>query len=1336
MDEVQTLDLPRLEDLITFYPPMDTPDIQTIVTGKREFREFVSDPHQVLEKRGDLYNHQEFFKRLVQPYNHQLIIDEAGTGKSCKILAATEYFRKHKTSITRAYILVKGWAQYNEFFQQLTCRCTAEEEYWTQDVKEARSTSAQRRLLTEKMKQFYTILTYTGFVNRFKHLSDQEIQRRLSGSFIYVDEVHNLRAASDEDTSAINELAQDPAQAGQNILDVQQENEAEVEEAYFNDEYPGFEELPEEAVIPDMTTAPKLAATPAKTGKKTGGQLSVAVIYEQLHRMFHLIQRSKVVLGSATVMFDDVNELPWPLNLILPLDQQMDVERDYSTATIQELEPYFRGRITFVKALQNVTRAVDQGIVLPVSLDLGGEERYPSQSVLYLDVMSNFQSKYYKIAKENTSNFSYDARQAANFVFPDGSFAGKEKEKTGFYKYVKKLAGKRGRGGGGVRYQMTPELRKAIQPREAQPYPDTKPISKYSSKFAAILGSCITEPGSCFVYTEYIVGGAAELLGLCFELFGFERYVSTTAAARSLAEEEEQGLISENQVCLTPSFMAQERRQLNIEKKPRYGILTGKTSPRQYEHLLALFNSPENRHGEYVKVLIGAKFIRDGINLANVVQIHLLGPSWNHSSNYQAIFRGLRTDSHLLLLRELQDQARDRGFTQEEIERVRVIVKIFRHCAAIVLEKKKGKTFLDAPAPMGPERERLLASINQGNVEDIVETSRDIQLYLQAERKELPIRRILTMMKRIAVDCQLNYYRNQYDVQDPADPTAVSEVSLEYSCYSPAPRAIDDSTYNTYFVQQEAERLQWWIGRYFKSNFEGTWASIARVLNENGVSFSQNSLLMALALMVIEHKQITNAYGLASFLVEDRGVFYLTYDYLSVPDLSAVLYQEELSLVDSQALAEEVAGVPVPQPLVFEYNVTHPDGTPKTFQEIYQDPLFQAAVDRLDANFKSQLLEMHIDRYYVQNVHDDALTNAVLQTFASRYFIMFEPVHMIYNTDLSLRERGKGRGRKPIHAKPKKVIYVEDTIPAPLKTPQSQTPSSKTGLRQYYRKKYRLSDKQLAQYIPPGIPDDVLPDIPPDALTESGLVKQVDAKEIPAENQQTHTRDDEPHRLVIIHNVATPPPTNKYDVTYQFSRGGYNIRLLRLGPPESEWRPATEVEALVYNAIIIQQLVNQFEAMAQSTKDYTRDGNVGPFGVIYSLDPVLRIVRFNVSENKSEFKRGDTCDHLYVKDLLDVLYLYNILPEEVERTQVPEDLEDVYRELAGKDVKTLQAIESENPPIEKLRFAAQWLLTVVTPEETKKSKKTKGRKQQRMNREEMCRYLHAFLSDRRLVVRF
>ena len=68
---------------------------------------------------------------------------------------------------------------------------------------------------------------------------------------------------------------------------------------------------------------------------------------------------------------------------------------------------------------------------------------------------------------------------------------------------------------------------------------------------------------------------------------------------------------------------------------------------------MKVFNSSYNKHGEYIKVLIATPKLQAGINLANVLQIHIVDPQWNRSNTLQAIGRAIRVSSHAELLKEI-----------------------------------------------------------------------------------------------------------------------------------------------------------------------------------------------------------------------------------------------------------------------------------------------------------------------------------------------------------------------------------------------------------------------------------------------------------------------------------------------------------------------------------------------------------------------------------------------------------------------------------------------------------------------------------------------------------
>lgn len=145
----------------------------------------------------------------------------------------------------------------------------------------------------------------------------------------------------------------------------------------------------------------------------------------------------------------------------------------------------------------------------------------------------------------------------------------------------------------------------------------------------------------------------------------------------------------------------------------RYAILTREIVETSFNNIIRLMNCEANMESEYIKILISSRVGRDGINVNNVQQIHLIGLEWNQSSIYQAISRGVRVTSHNNLI--------------EKYRAGNVTVNIFQHAGV-------------------PSDEEL------GCV--------DNEMYALSMEKDREIRRVLNMMKRCAVGCKIFYERN------------------------------------------------------------------------------------------------------------------------------------------------------------------------------------------------------------------------------------------------------------------------------------------------------------------------------------------------------------------------------------------------------------------------------------------------------------------------------------------------------------------------------------------------------------------------------------------------
>jgi len=403
-------------------------------------------------------------------------------------------------------------------------------------------------------------------------------------------------------------------------------------------------------------------------------------------------------------------------------------------------------------------------------------------------------------------------------------------------------------------------------------------------------------------------------------------------------------------------------RKIRIPKELRYALLTSETTPSETAYILELFNSYENRHGEYIKVVIGSPVTRDGLNLANVLQIHLTGPGWNQASSYQSESRAIRSTSHVDLIEEERAKLIKMG---EDPNKAYVTIKIYRH-----------------------------AAVDEDGI------SVDVEMYELSEKKDREIKRVMRMMKQIAVDCQINYSRNVRPKDIDGSPSCDYDI-CKYKCYNPAPENIDYTSYDVLYSGDVINLAKDEIIDIFRVIFKISYDVLYKELE----GFKKKFVDMAVADLIENKTIISNRFGYPSYLREDRGILFLRKDYplTLIENPGAVALSEYSSnLIGIQTMT------------LTEYNGTLQRGTGNILDLLWglnNDEMYKK-IDELTLENKILLLEQAIYSYYIENIKNP-ITIGVIDKFRSFVFIVYEPKIPIEISKKALSERGKGRGRKP-----------------------------------------------------------------------------------------------------------------------------------------------------------------------------------------------------------------------------------------------------------------------------------------------------------------------------------
>jgi hypothetical protein len=213
-------------------------------------------------------------------------------------------------------------------------------------------------------------------------------------------------------------------------------------------------------------------------------------------------------------------------------------------------------------------------------------------------------------------------------------------------------------------------------------------LAKYSTKLKDIVDYILKSDGIVYVYSYYIYSALLPL-AIALEHAGFQK--------------------SDGTYMVSP---ASNEKFLINGKQARYSLLT------RHQDLYTDINTevnkirdPKNANGENIKVILGTTVTAEGINFKNIRQVHIVEPWFHLNRLEQVIGRAVRRCSHITLPVEKRN------------------VTIYQH--ASILPKKS------------PSSRKITESI-------------DMRIYQIAEQKQKAIERVEKLLIENAIDCNLN----------------------------------------------------------------------------------------------------------------------------------------------------------------------------------------------------------------------------------------------------------------------------------------------------------------------------------------------------------------------------------------------------------------------------------------------------------------------------------------------------------------------------------------------------------------------------------------------------
>jgi Helicase conserved C-terminal domain/Type III restriction enzyme, res subunit len=904
-----------LADLIPDFPLVSDPQFAGKLAAKEEFAELKLGRDQEPTGPGEFFNSQIYIQRLMAGHTtvrRQLLAHEVGTGKTCSSTAVAEAYKHNLIGPGRkkALVVTKGSTVEQSFKQTLANVCTVGE-YLPEDDKQYGQTQ-RRTAITKSINRYYEAVHYVTLAKSIAKMSPAEIEAEYSDRVIIIEEAHNLRMG------------------------------------YFN------------------------TRKRRKRVSVEEQEMAALRVYDNIHLMLHTALRTVVLLLTATPIVDRPVEMGLLINLLLPLERQIPASYDWSQPKDEDLEPYFRGLISYVRSSTDVPVARYQGDLIP--LVIPGQTE-PLTVRLFVSRMSEEQYAQYRRyagqevypgdddeldveADEKTSGSAFRKNElhAATFVFPrlpeedeavnsiaanpdltDEEVARRvwsevdsKRDAVGYAPFRERVLVSKT----GDNYSIRPGsgLREALQV-------SADLLEVLSCKFNAVYSQVSAHPEElAFSYIEAVEGPGAILLGLTFEERGYERY--NGEALRNLDG------------------------KIRLEARPRYAIIAGNSKEAYRKNVLETFRDPANRYGAYIQHVIGSNVTREGISYRNVRQVHILHPFWNDVPVQQAIGRAFRERAHADLLLE---------------ERY---VKVFQHAAI-------------APS---------------GDLNTV-----DVQMYAWAENKRFLIAQVLRIAKRSASDCRLNKVRNQdrgeedgsrnCDYQDCHYTCLGSEVTVTGEALAPHPP--DDSSYFLFYSADVSEAVKDRLKRLFQVQVQLNLTEIlaAPEIREllaqvRGTGDKAKYVLRALNEMIRHNEEVGAEFGQTAYLKEHNDSYFLQYD-ISQAEEGLAQYAHRLSVRQPRNLTSFIQPYQdrENQRIIAEFEAADPDDSnlmtnvfklPEEIKAELLERALSAVVGGGPSAFQSWLVEVLKNRWYFTAVNpvteaaEDIVYHDILMQFLDR----------------------------------------------------------------------------------------------------------------------------------------------------------------------------------------------------------------------------------------------------------------------------------------------------------------------------------------------------------------
>jgi hypothetical protein len=612
------------------YPNINDPTFNIKIAERKEFHEnsielpiadVEDESERLCSMRFELSPHQIFVKNFLSlntPYNSLLLYHGLGTGKTCSAIGVSEEMRNYmkQMGITKKIIIVASPNVQGNFRQQLF------------DDRKMKKVGGVWNIEACSGNRFLAEINPVHLQGVSKEKIITQVKRLINNyySFMgYVEFANYIRKSANVSDEFSEEKREEITRR-------------KLEHVFSN-----------RLIVIDEVHNIRMGG-----GDKQGKRVAV-----WLEKLIDAVHPLRLLLLSATPMYNDPREVIWLLNLmnkndgrhpiqikdVFNGDGDMVLSKDGEEIGKELLMRKATGYVSFLRGDNPYTfpyRIFPQEFSPKNSLKSAD---YPTKGItgnrivqrmehldLFCQKLDGYQADVYERVieelkrttsdkkmpnPENMERFGYTVLQkpleALNMVFPveDGDMEDVS---------ISDLVGQ-----GGLSRIMTFKNRKNYDYRSGlvkkfgRIFSESE-LPKYSAKIAAICETVLSSEGICLVYSQFLDGGLIPI-ALALEERGCQRYGGSSLMKSGKGKGRVKYVMITGDKDLSPN------NSLSVKKA----------------------SEDENKDGDEIKIILISRAGTEGLDFKNIRQVHILEPWYNTNRLEQTIGRAVRTCSHIKL---------------------------------------------------------------------------------------------------------------------------------------------------------------------------------------------------------------------------------------------------------------------------------------------------------------------------------------------------------------------------------------------------------------------------------------------------------------------------------------------------------------------------------------------------------------------------------------------------------------------------------------------------------------------------------------------------------------